>query len=87
MTETPTDPGTLPQPDPQPEPTPDPDARPEFGLTDAPDDRADDDGATGYAVFNRTTGQYVPGVHASRPSKSEASKAVPKGHTAAIVRV
>lgn len=55
-------------------------------LHDAPGD-ADDATATGYAVFNRTIGQYVPGVHRDKPSKADAAKAVPEGHTAAVVRV
>lgn len=55
-------------------------------LHDAPEDR-DADSSTGYAVFNRTLGQYVPGVSADKPSKSDATKRVPEGHTAAVVRV
>lgn len=55
-------------------------------LHDAPDD-IDSDVATGYAVFNRTLGQYAPGVERDKPSKSQADKRVPEGHTAAVVRV
>lgn len=55
-------------------------------LQDAPEDIGAD-AATGYAVFNRTLGQYVPGVDRDKPSKSQADKRVPEGHTAAVVRV
>jgi hypothetical protein len=44
-----------------------------------------EDAATGYAVYNRTLGQFVQGVHADKPR--DASKRVPKGHAAAVVRV
>lgn len=55
-------------------------------MFDAPKD-APDELATGYAVYNRTLGRFVGGVQDKRPSKADASKAVPKGHTAAVVRV
>ena len=56
------------------------------GLMAAPADAAEDV-AKGYAVFNRTLGQYVPGVLDKRPSGRDAAKRVPEGHTAAVVRV
>lgn len=61
--------------------------QPQRPLLDAPKDRTTEDGATGYAVYDRTVGQYVPGVSKDKPSTTEANKRVPKGHTAAVVRV
>lgn len=55
-------------------------------LSDAPADAAEGT-ATGYAVYNRTLGQYVAGVEAKKPSASQAAKRVPDGHTVAVVRV
>lgn len=55
-------------------------------LSDPPAD-VDEATATGYAVYNRTLGQYVAGVEAKRPTSSQASKRVPDGHSAAVVRV
>jgi hypothetical protein len=70
---------------PLPEPAEDTDdeGRP---IHPAPEDAADAE-ATGYAVYDRTLGQYVPGVEAKKPTSSQATKRVPEGHTAAIVRV
>lgn len=57
------------------------------GLHQAPAD-ADDDRATGYAVYNRTLGQFVgPVFRPDKPSASKAKSLAPKGHTTAIVRV
>lgn len=53
---------------------------------DAPKDHADD-GATGYAVYDRTLGRYVGGVTTDKPSKRDADKLVGDGHVAAVVRV
>lgn len=53
---------------------------------DAPKD-APEDTATGYAVYDRTIGQYVGGVTSDKPSSSEARRRVAKGHVHAIVRV
>lgn len=55
-------------------------------LVDAPAD-ADSDVATGYAVYDRTLGQYVGGVTSEKPTKADAGKLVGKDHTAAVVRV
>lgn len=51
---------------------------------DTPEDRA-----TGYAVYDRTTGQYLPGKYDldSKPSSTKAKGLVPSGHVAAVVRV
>lgn len=54
---------------------------------DAPADRSDDDGATGYAVYNRTLGRFVGPVTDKRPSAAVAKRAVPDGHVHAVVRV
>jgi hypothetical protein len=43
--------------------------------------------AIGFAVYNRTLGQFVPGVSKDKPSQRDADKRVPEGHTAAVVRV
>lgn len=55
-------------------------------LADAPKDVPQDE-ATGYAIYNRTLGQYVPGVHPDRPTASAITKALPKGHRGSAVRV
>lgn len=55
-------------------------------LQDAPSD-VDEATATGYAVYNRTLGQFVPGVEKRKPTSAQATKRVPDGHTAAVVRV
>lgn len=76
--------------DPDPTPTPTaPRSTPSTSgpdLVDAPAD-ADSDVASGYAVYDRTIGQYVGGVTSDKPTKGDAGKLVPKGHTAAVVRV
>lgn len=53
---------------------------------DAPEDVAAKE-ATGYAVYDRTIGQYVGDRTTSKPSQEDADKAVPEGHVAAVVRV
>lgn len=84
MTEqNPEQPAEQPQLPPDPEPTED---APEQLLHDAPKDAAAAV-ATGYAVYDRTVAQYVPGVESTKPTKAQAEKRVPEGHTAAVVRV
>lgn len=58
-------------------------SRPEFT---APADTPEAE-AKGYAVYNTTLGQYVSPVTADKPSKAEAAKFVPEGHTHRVVRV
>lgn len=54
---------------------------------EAPEDAAEDV-ATGYAIYDRTLGQYVgPVKRDGKPSASDARKAVGEGHVHAIVRV
>lgn len=54
-------------------------------LFDAPADVEGD--GTGYAVYDRTLGQYVTAVTRDKPSSSDARKAVRKGHKYAVVKV
>lgn len=56
------------------------------GLFDAPE--ASEVAATGYAIYDRTLGQYVGPVHRDKaPTAEDARSAVPKGHKAVVVRV
>lgn len=59
---------------------------PDDGLAKVPAD-APESSATGYAVYDRTLGQFVGSVTRDKPSQAKADKAVRKGHTAAVVRV
>lgn len=63
-----------------------PEAATEDHLAPVPED-APEAAATGYAVYDRTLGQFVGPVSTSKPSRSDADKAVRKGHRAAVVRV
>jgi hypothetical protein len=71
---------------PTPDPAPEPDTTEDDGLQPAPEDAAEAT-AKGYAVYDRTTGQYVPGISDSKPTAKQAKAKVPEGHTAAVVRV
>lgn len=64
--------------------TADPDAQ----LAAVPDDVKAAD-STGYAVYDRTVGQYVGPVKHGRdkPTEAEIAAAVPEGHEHAVVRV
>lgn len=85
MTESNPEPELDPQLD-EPAPDPEPAEPADDGLVPAPED-VPEGIATGYSVYNRTLGQYVPGVHGKKPTKADAGKRVPEGHTAAVVRV
>lgn len=53
---------------------------------DAPEDVKSAE-SVGFAIFDRTVGQYVTSPDKSKPSQEDADKAVPEGHVAAVVRV
>lgn len=63
-----------------------PEAPQEDTLAKAPKD-APEGSSTGYAVYDRTLGQFVGSVTREKPSQAKADKVVRKGHTAAVVRV
>jgi len=55
-------------------------------MFDAPKDTPEAD-ATGYAVYDRSIGQYVTAVTKDKPSSTDARKAVREGHSYKVVRV
>lgn len=71
---------------PEQEPQTEPEQPEPAAMFDAPED-VSEELATGYAVYNRTLGRFVGSVSDKRPTKTDARKAVPEGHTAAVVRV
>ncbi len=54
-------------------------------LFDSPADR--EEGATGYAVYDRTLGRYVGTVTPEEPTKDAVKAVVPAGHAYKVVRV
>ena len=67
-------------------PTQAPEAPEDDHLAAAPKDAPEGE-ATGYAVYDRTLGQFVGSVSKDKPSQAKADKVVREGHTAAVVRV
>lgn len=56
-------------------------------LFDAPDD-VEAKNATGYAVYDTTSGRFRgPVKRGGKPTDAEVEQALPKGHQALIVRV